>query len=706
MAHKHSSTLKYFLPVFCIPVLLVGLLLIWNDAWYTRQQSITLRRATLEQVAESVDALTEQCITLARQASASEPLMQTLAVEEPDEAFITQWLSVHQKMMGQPITLALYQRGSQDIFLAEGKTTYRAFEDTVNDLAASLAGLYTSLNRDQHPTSCTLYQAAADPYSIGYVFPLTDSRAHTPASLCVLIPSATLQDLFSRFFDESTASLTILNSTHQPLLLPLRHNIDLKALRTHRGAEVFTLPESGLTALRHVSAKTQQVYCVAMESQHFYQQNESLLMLYPLIAILVLIGGLLAVALAKGTHRRLQAARDQNDALVGKLDAQAETIRTLVLRKLIDGSRKDARAIEYNLRCANITLDKPHFQVAILLFPTEQDTEQAEPLCRSLCDGAATDSAVFLSFARAEQRQIIVLMNTAGTIPDALLSLLRRIRVQLPAGQAEAGVGRIRHNILRLNNSYVEASVALQEKLNHADQHLYIYAPPASEVSSARALSMEKSLVRECLRNGNQQLLASTIRRMFEKIVCASENEDIRRLACFDVINLCVSLADEFDFPLAEDTVSGMCSCQTTDALHSLISDALLHLCEQVGAQATEALTTSKYNLMGFVQEHFRDPDLSLTMISDQLNLSQSYISKLFKDETGQTFISYVKQLRFNYVRKQLTETERPVKDIVIETGYTDVASFSRSFKAEEGVTPGEYRRLRQIGRTAESHSN
>ena len=99
------------------------------------------------------------------------------------------------------------------------------------------------------------------------------------------------------------------------------------------------------------------------------------------------------------------------------------------------------------------------------------------------------------------------------------------------------------------------------------------------------------------------------------------------------------------------------------DALYSRFQDMSAFSHEK----DSERRNQSKYNLIGFVQEHFKDPELSLAMISEQLGLSQPYISKLFKDETGQTFISYVKQVRLNYVRQKLIQTDLPVSDIIRE---------------------------------------
>jgi len=41
-----------------------------------------------------------------------------------------------------------------------------------------------------------------------------------------------------------------------------------------------------------------------------------------------------------------------------------------------------------------------------------------------------------------------------------------------------------------------------------------------------------------------------------------------------------------------------------------------------------------------------------------------------------------------------LKKTSGSVKEIVVEVGYIDVSSFTRRFKREEGVTPGQYKKL------------
>jgi AraC-like DNA-binding protein len=176
-------------------------------------------------------------------------------------------------------------------------------------------------------------------------------------------------------------------------------------------------------------------------------------------------------------------------------------------------------------------------------------------------------------------------------------------------------------------------------------------------------------------------------------------HQQIVRLACFDVINLCVRLYTIFDTPLSTRNITELSGFESPSELNSAIKDLLFDLSDAVQEKLNSSMASTKYNLIGFVQQHFRDSNLSLGLLADEFGLSQSYISKLFKEETGQNFISYVKQLRMSYVKKQLMATDLQVKDIILDTGYVDVANFARTFKQEVGLTPLQYRHnIRQNG--------
>lgn len=84
--------------------------------------------------------------------------------------------------------------------------------------------------------------------------------------------------------------------------------------------------------------------------------------------------------------------------------------------------------------------------------------------------------------------------------------------------------------------------------------------------------------------------------------------------------------------------------------------------------------------------------DLSLKFLASQLNVNASYLSTLFKKETGTTLTEYVSSRRILHAQKLLRGTDLPIQAISLQCGIEDMYYFSRMFKRIAGVTPRGYR--------------
>lgn len=87
------------------------------------------------------------------------------------------------------------------------------------------------------------------------------------------------------------------------------------------------------------------------------------------------------------------------------------------------------------------------------------------------------------------------------------------------------------------------------------------------------------------------------------------------------------------------------------------------------------------------------ESDLSLTAVAEKLGLSRTYISGLFRKETGMTFTDYVNKSRMEYAATLLDSGTDSIRDIAAACGITDQSYFSKLFRRHFGLTPREYRR-------------
>ena len=85
--------------------------------------------------------------------------------------------------------------------------------------------------------------------------------------------------------------------------------------------------------------------------------------------------------------------------------------------------------------------------------------------------------------------------------------------------------------------------------------------------------------------------------------------------------------------------------------------------------------------------------DLSLRHLAQHQNINASYLSSLFKRETGQTITDFISGRRIQLARQLLATTQLQVQTVARYCGISDVNYFSKMFKKHTGKSPREYRR-------------
>lgn len=94
---------------------------------------------------------------------------------------------------------------------------------------------------------------------------------------------------------------------------------------------------------------------------------------------------------------------------------------------------------------------------------------------------------------------------------------------------------------------------------------------------------------------------------------------------------------------------------------------------------------------LDFIEENYQK-DISLDEISEKLNISSYYFSKLFKEQQGEGFVEYLTRRRIDKAKEMLLDPEKSIKEVGIACGYGDPNYFSRIFKKSTGMTPSEYK--------------
>ncbi|MHA6480886.1 helix-turn-helix domain-containing protein [Paenibacillus sp. strain BS8-2] len=126
------------------------------------------------------------------------------------------------------------------------------------------------------------------------------------------------------------------------------------------------------------------------------------------------------------------------------------------------------------------------------------------------------------------------------------------------------------------------------------------------------------------------------------------------------------------------------------DALAYLRSEIVKLIDEQARSNDEGAhFVVSK--LKSYIDGHLGE-DLSLVRLADVVYLNPTYLSRLFKQQTGQGVSEYIAGLRLGKSQELLRYSQIKIQDIAGKVGFDSATSFGRFFKRETNVTPQEYR--------------
>lgn len=92
-----------------------------------------------------------------------------------------------------------------------------------------------------------------------------------------------------------------------------------------------------------------------------------------------------------------------------------------------------------------------------------------------------------------------------------------------------------------------------------------------------------------------------------------------------------------------------------------------------------------------YIDNNF-EKEIRLVDLANQLFVTEQYLSRIFKEQTGIGISEYLIRSRLAKVRQLLLETEESVTDIAFSAGFSNINSFNRIFKKYQGMTPSEYR--------------
>lgn len=276
-----------------------------------------------------------------------------------------------------------------------------------------------------------------------------------------------------------------------------------------------------------------------------------------------------------------------------------------------------------------------------------------------------------------------------------LLPILNELSENMVSYPHFISVGNVEPSLYQLYNSYNTAVLSLQDNFYSGANSISVYEnaqKPAYEFDEKLVDIFEEYIIKKDFDNAamcikeltntfsrHQGTLISNVKNAyFFLILRLSQVANMKYVSFFTNQG-----SDQFAWEYIVHT-------NTLKELERFLLECLnMYIDESNHISKSNNLISS---MVDFIDENISNPDLSLDLISSNMQLSSSYLSLVFKEKTEETINQYITECRIKMAKKLLLDLRLKISDVGLKSGYIDNNYFSKVFKKHVGVSPSEYR--------------
>ncbi|MDL2233823.1 helix-turn-helix domain-containing protein [Ruminococcaceae bacterium OttesenSCG-928-L11] len=625
-----------------------------------------------------------------------------------------------------PCEIVYYPRFGPDVYTRQGRVSYNQFQGSkAYGEELDMVQFFTKLNSVTAPTMTTTRLAIENTPGTQFVYmsPIPPLDINPIGTIAFIADRDSFNSLAVKYCGDFSGYFFVFNSFYDVsygLDRYDQYDIDEvgRTLSYLKGTGIIRHRINGesFVTVRAISPGHGLTYVYSIPySEFIHPVNEQINMYLYLIILLLLVVLGIAIVLAFRNYKPLyslasdlfmmEGVRDtdvieligsqyrtivtEQDHLLDKMQRQNEYNRQKALESLLRGKYADQDEMNRAFEGLDIELAERSVFVAAVSYDGADSV-------RSVME---TLGAIGFSHAKAyileldDPGLVVLLMaadsdarrdTVAARIYDALAgSGLTRVTV---------GVGTRYDNPLRADMSYCEAMAALKE--------------PAGSISVFQALEptggdylcppSQGAMFRQALSHGNADMASEILERMAGTVRSHHPSFSQARCFCFYIVNSILQIRASLGIGDEADELIRAAAHSDIGEFVRTARTEVADICLRVGEAQQQTEKRNVSAIMEYIRRNFKSYDLSTEQVAREFNLSESHVRRILKDQTGYGLTAYVTGLRLDFIKEKLRETDIPVRDIITQVGYADVSSFTRKFKAAEGITPGQYRNLNQ----------
>lgn len=253
------------------------------------------------------------------------------------------------------------------------------------------------------------------------------------------------------------------------------------------------------------------------------------------------------------------------------------------------------------------------------------------------------------------------------------------------------GISTFADGFRAIRNAYHEADKAMHHSFFAGSGHILFYQDitenKASEANAANI--MNEIQLSYAFDSNNKELLTACFESFRLELQQRQANERMIREA---YIRLTEHISTHLPASYQQSAAlpyEALFAAETWDAVHHIVLD----YAEKCLLAEYKTLEQRSYTELAvdMINRYYAE-SISLQSVANQINVNPSYLSRLFKQETGENFVSYLTRVRIERAKSFLENSQYKIYEVADKVGYHNYTYFSKIFKKVVGVSPEEYR--------------
>lgn len=384
------------------------------------------------------------------------------------------------------------------------------------------------------------------------------------------------------------------------------------------------------------------------------------------------------------------------------LPAMREQLVMGILEGRIAGERARAMMETYE-----ICLDSPFYVVAALYMDVNPREEQPQPAqlftlsLKDMVQDYLKNRTRFFSTAFLDQVIVIFMLDEREEIDQVLYHLdqICKMGFHVLKSSVTAAVGQICANTDALHTSYEEAVNAMEYRsILGSGQVLYIDdIEPCSEENILVTEHEFQNLV-HAVKLGNRDETNAAIAQIMDSIRKEPISPGQYQLLFMELLSELMKIGRAYK--LHPNQIFGehagswqeLYRMVTVDELEGWLQEVCTNLRHVLRHERRDSAARLTEQAKAYIEEHYKESDLSADSLCRCLNVSAAYFSTIFKREVGMSFVAYLTKIRLEHALELLRTTEDKTYIIASRVGYMEPNYFSYVFKKQYGISPSKYR--------------